>query len=418
MSSIEARSNKSGPSWRVVWREDGVKQYETFYTAGEAEEFKGYVDLARQHWPHGWIRGRGFEHEIEHDDAPRFGPFALQTINARAKADEGTKATYRRLLINHIDPVLGELPIPAISRFDVAKVSERMIAAGLSQKTVANVHALLSSVLADAVQDRIIDRNPARGAMPAMASTKTEEMCFLSHGEFELIRSHIAGEVNQALATVLVGTGMRWSEATALQVHDVDLLGRRALDVRRAWKRRGALFELGSPKTIRSRRSIDLSSALVDELVPLVSARNPAEFVFTTSESHSIAHANWYHRVWLPALFAARHCDTHRADAVAATAAYRNALRRAKRQGVAPDSDIVPPPTTCGCRGVLTKQPRIHDMRHTHASWLIADKVSLPAIQRRLGHESITTTIDRYGHLAPEHSVEINAAVDRALARR
>ncbi|MDX3849451.1 tyrosine-type recombinase/integrase [Streptomyces sp. AK02-01A] len=47
----------------------------------------------------------------------------------------------------------------------------------------------------------------------------------------------------------------------------------------------------------------------------------------------------------------------------------------------------------------LTKRPRIYDLRHTHASWLIAGKVPLPVIQARLGHESITTTVDRYGHL-------------------
>ncbi|MFG2532432.1 tyrosine-type recombinase/integrase [Streptomyces sp. NPDC048516] len=44
----------------------------------------------------------------------------------------------------------------------------------------------------------------------------------------------------------------------------------------------------------------------------------------------------------------------------------------------------------------LTERPRIHDLRHTHAS-LITGKVPLPVIQARLGHESITTTVDRYG---------------------
>ncbi|MEU2431555.1 tyrosine-type recombinase/integrase [Streptomyces sp. NPDC007861] len=40
----------------------------------------------------------------------------------------------------------------------------------------------------------------------------------------------------------------------------------------------------------------------------------------------------------------------------------------------------------------------MHDLRRSHASWLIAAKVPLPAIQDRPGHESITTTADRYGH--------------------
>ncbi len=57
----------------------------------------------------------------------------------------------------------------------------------------------------------------------------------------------------------------------------------------------------------------------------------------------------------------------------------------------------------------------MHDLRHSHASWLIAAKVPLPAIQGRLGHESITTTVDRYGHLLDALDDEVVAAVDWAM---
>lgn len=53
----------------------------------------------------------------------------------------------------------------------------------------------------------------------------------------------------------------------------------------------------------------------------------------------------------------------------------------------------------------LRTRPRIHDLRHTHASWLIAAVVPLTVIQRRLGHESIKTTSGRYGHLADDADV-------------
>lgn len=64
----------------------------------------------------------------------------------------------------------------------------------------------------------------------------------------------------------------------------------------------------------------------------------------------------------------------------------------------------------------LTKRPRVHDLRHTHASWLIAGKVPLPVIQARPGHESITTTVDRYGHLLDSSDVEAVAAVEWATS--
>ena len=65
----------------------------------------------------------------------------------------------------------------------------------------------------------------------------------------------------------------------------------------------------------------------------------------------------------------------------------------------------------------LRKAPSLQDLRHTHASWLIAANVPLPAIQRRLGHESITTTVDRYGHLVKELETEALAAIEAALDR-
>ena len=58
---------------------------------------------------------------------------------------------------------------------------------------------------------------------------------------------------------------------------------------------------------------------------------------------------------------------------------------------------------------------RFHDLRHTHVAWLIAGGAPLPHIQARLGHESITTTIDTYGHLLPAGDELISRIIDTAL---
>jgi integrase len=64
-------------------------------------------------------------------------------------------------------------------------------------------------------------------------------------------------------------------------------------------------------------------------------------------------------------------------------------------------TDWVPAVRTARANG-LTKNPRIHDLRHTHASWLIQDGVPLFTISRRFGHTSTRTTEQVYGHLMPE----------------
>ena len=58
---------------------------------------------------------------------------------------------------------------------------------------------------------------------------------------------------------------------------------------------------------------------------------------------------------------------------------------------------------------------RFHDLRHTHVAWLVAGGAALPHIQARLGQESITTTIDTYGHLLPAGDESISRIIDTAL---
>ena len=377
MAWIQARTQNAHQSWRVMWRESGTVLQQTFDTQDKADDFKALVEAHGNKTPRGWILGKGYPEDNPDQQTVKFRDYAETTLAARQKADERTKADYRAMLERHVYPVIGDLPVDRIDRYHVAKIAETLRSNDKSAKTIANVHSLLSSILADAVADQILRRNPAKGALPNLPDAKTEEMCFLTQGEFAHILEHVNGDTYKALTLVLAGTGLRWSEATALRVADVDILGRKTLTVSKAWKRREGRFEIGTPKTNRSRRTIGLSTVLLDALIPLVSARQPNEYVFTTKYGHPVRHSNFYNRVWLPTVEGAQLC-THHAD-------------------------------------VLTKSPRIHDLRHTHASWLIDAGVSLVAIQRRLGHESITTTIDRYGHLAPEHVDEINHAVDAVL---
>ena len=61
---------------------------------------------------------------------------------------------------------------------------------------------------------------------------------------------------------------------------------------------------------------------------------------------------------------------------------------------------------------------RLHDARHTHATLMLKDNIHPLAVQRRLGHASITTTIDTYSHLTPE--IEQMAAIkfDERVSRK
>jgi integrase len=261
----------------------------------------------------------------------------------------------------------GDLPLDRVSREMVGQWLIEM-SRHRSAKTVKNVHNLASSIMADAIQAGLISANPFRGAVGSLPKVKHEEMGFLTRAEFEVLSKCFTDDYRPLVRT-LAFTGLRWSEATALRVRDVEVDARR-LSVVRAWKRTPeSYFVIGEPKSVRSRRRITIPKGLAADLGPLAAGRGEEELLFTSPHGRPVRHANFRQRVWLPALEAMQQ------------------------------------------RGV-PKRPRIHDLRHSHASWLIAAGVPLPAIQRRLGHESITTTIDRYGHLAPELDDAISAALD------
>jgi integrase len=180
------------------------------------------------------------------------------------------------------------------------------------------------------------------------------------------------------LADWLVGTGMRWGEATALQVRDLALNADvPTANVQRAWKRarKGSAqsFYLGPPKTKKGRRVLALTRSQVEMLRELVAGMPPEAYVFRTATGLHWRHANFYNRKWKPAVEAAV------------------------------------------AKG-LPKRPRLHDLRHTHVAWLIGKRIPLPAIQARLGHESIQTTVDRYGHLVRELDAEIISAIEGVMA--
>ena len=62
------------------------------------------------------------------------------------------------------------------------------------------------------------------------------------------------------------------------------------------------------------------------------------------------------------------------------------------------------------------QRARFHDLRHTHAALLIAQGAHPKAIQYRLGHSSITVTLDRYGHLFPALDDALTDALDATYA--
>lgn len=417
MAGIRERKKTDGSvTYQVRWLEGGRGgswEDEKFGDADQAAEFRKLVEAHGNKWPYGWVKGKGF---VEPDESPDDVPFlvwAHRYVDRLTGVEKRTKLDYKRDIDNHfgglphttrdgVEHRLGALvhtlrdgrTIPAticnvteddiqdwvrvqeepITDPDDKKVTLRRKA---SPKSIGNRHGLLFCILQAAVDapQPLRTNNPcSKTKLPRTDDQTEEEMCFLEHDEYALVSTEMRKFDPKAadLIDFLVGTGLRWGEITALQLRDVNTR-RKTINIQRAWRRQeDNTFAVGPPKTKKARRVLALSAGQMELLRHHMLGRRPEDWIFRGRDGAAWRHSNFYNRKW------------------------KRACEEAVKKG-------------------LTKRPRLHDLRHTHVSWLIAANIPLPAIQVRLGHESITTTVDRYGHLVRALDGEIIAAVEAAM---
>jgi integrase len=390
-ASLRIRPTAKGVSYDVRYRVDGQQKTKGFGTQAAANAWKR---LLQQHGPEyalSWLD------QDSVSEKPTVADYAELYISSKSGVEGKTLDHYRMFVQRSIGPFMGHLPLDAVTPEVVsAWVNEQSaptvadpltgkLPRALAAKTIKNRHGFLYAMFNHAIRRGIINRNPCDGTN--MPSTERLEMVFLNPDEFTALLGYVP-EFYKPLILLLAGTGLRWSEATALRHSDFDLEAG-LLRVSRAWKDSKAKGKyLGAPKTTRSRRTVALPPGLVQTLRPLVEQRG--EFVFLNPKGQPILQQSFYKEAWDPARRLANGLPA------VTTKVERADDWTSKRGGFS-----WPTPATDETR--IHKLPRIHDLRHTHASWLINAGMPLPVIQNRLGHESITTTVDRYGHLSPDN---------------
>ena len=357
-------------TWKVRYRSAGTETSETFRRKDDAETFAALLGTGkadRVAEALGWLASRE-----KQAATVTFGEWFESYVDQLTGITPRTRADYRamrRRYLTSLDP----LPLPLLSRAHVAAVINKLEADGLSPKTIKNVIHMLSSALGLAVDEGHLGRNPTkRVRLPKARLTDDEAERFLSHEEAGRLVA-ATPEHYRPLVTFLLGTGLRWSEATALQARHVNLEAG-TVRVQRAWKRIPGGWEVGPPKSDKANRTVNAAVPALVAIAPLLG--KPSDLVFTTPTGRVVRHSNFYNRIWAPAILAA---------------------------------DLDP-------------RPKIHDCRHSFASWLISDGIGLEAVQDQLGHESYETTRKVYAKLLPAVGVaagrSASAAMDRVLAHQ
>jgi integrase len=332
--------HRRGKSWRArYYGPDGRERSKSFKRKGDAERW-----LSQQ---------RSFIVQGDWTDPAlgriTFGDYVNAWLDSRTDLKPKTRHQYRFLLDVHVLPTWRNVPLAKLTFEGLSQWVARLAASELGPSGVRQAVFVTSAALDHAVRSGRIRANPARGLN--LPRIRRRDYVFLTH---EQVR-HLAYASGRwrLLILLLAYTGLRWGEATALRVCDVDL-ARRRIDVRRAYADVGGHLVLGSPKSHQS-RTVPIPRFLASELSGLAERKKADDLLFTTPGGNPLRLPNWRRDAFHPAL---------------------------SKAGV---SDRL----------------RVHDLRHTAASLMIQAGYPPKMLQEILGHASITTTLDLYGHLYP-----------------
>ncbi len=376
MATISKYQTASGTTlYRVRYRMPDHRQTDKrgFKTKRDAEAFAVEVEGRK-------MRGEYVSHAMGRATLGELGEAWLERQRGHLKPN-----SYRSLEVSwrvHVCPRWSRTAVAGVMFTDVqAWISD--LAQRRGAKVVRGAQAVLFGILEDAVRDRRIASNPARGVkLPPIVKRPN---------------TYLTGDQLHALArecgrycslVLLLGTaGLRWGEAAGLRVSDVDFLRRRVLVHQNATS--------GSVQTLKGGefRTLIVAQYVVDELALTVRGKDRSELIWP-SQNGGYLKSPSTHDSWLSG--AVKRCQ-RAADAA-----------RAKELKDDPDNEPRTPVF-----------PRItaHDLRHTAASLAISAGANVKAVQRMLGHKSAAMTLDTYADLFDDDLTILAERLDESVGK-
>jgi integrase len=303
------------------------------------------------------------------------GVFLRQWLRdyAATNVREKTRAGYESIINRRFVPTIGALRLSQLEARHLQTLYADMLASGrlnaeggVSARTVTNAHRVVSEALSYAVKWELVARNVALTVDPPRPVAK--EMHFLDSAGIQRLLD-AARDADHAflplpLVHLAVFTGLRRSEILALRWGDVDLDLARLHIVRSLHVAKGGRIIFEEPKTTKGRRMVSLSPAAVLEL-----------------RAH-------------------RERQQRRAQALG-TERTVDAPVFCRADG----SPLLPDTVTHVFARMVKKADlgtiRFHDLRHSHASLMLRQGVHPKVLQERLGHSTISVTLDTYSHVTP-----------------
>lgn len=332
--------------------------------------------------------------ESQETDRLTVGSLAASWLEWQAgRVTARTLTDYRRDVVNWVEPWFGHRAAELVDESDVQKWVDHM-AGRLEPKTVADRHMLLHSIYkyGRARSRRLVSHNPCEETELPTRTKKPPKGTTVAEFRAILDASRDRNPDAHDLVLFLGETGWRFSEATALDVRDVEDDGENVwVNVSRVFRLDGAyrpFLAEDAAKTDAAFRRIVMWPESAAMIRRRVVGKRPGDLVFLNSRGRPWSQNTFLRETWPRLMEAAGLVELERKSGK--------------------------PPRMLGAR-----RPTPHWLRHMHVAVALASGAPMHEVQRRLGHKHYSTTVDRYGGMIGDMTAEtVGRAAEIMSGRR
>jgi len=415
--------------------QDGRPRYTAYYRDLKDRECSAGTFSNKKDADRAWQRAEAKVAEGRLGDPGRgrqtFQVYVEQVWLPGHQIEATTRQSYTYSIYKHLMPEFGPMRMIDILPEHVRAWMARLRDAGVTPVTIRYNKVLLSAIFTTALSDQVVFLHPCRGVKVPTVAQKPRAI--ITPEQFGRVYDALPDDTMRLLAETKIETGLRWGELTELRVKDIDFptrmltVSRAVVEVNAKFHPAGGRFLVKDyPKNGEYRR-LKLTSQIAGKLRAYAGERELSDddLVFAMPERGSAlkmlvnpdrlgrtelnAAGRTYRHGTLSAYTAGRcrceHCRRafaqYRAQRRAAGMDNPRAPRTRDTDGHIPRdwfrNQIWTP--ALAKAGVTAVRP--HDLRHAHASWLLAGGADLQAVKERLGHASIATT-EKYLHTLPD----------------
>jgi integrase len=360
-----------------------------------------------------------------------------------------TRQNYTYSINRHIMPSFGGYRLVDVLPADVREWVASLQRKGVKPPTIRYALTVLSAIFTTAFNDQITFLHPCMGVKtPAIAAKRRR---VITPEQFGVIHASLPTRELQLLVETDVETGLRWGELIELRGKDIDwdtgviTVSRVAGELAARFNPNGQRFFIKQYPKDTEWRAVTLSRHMFDQLRDHAAVLAPESLLFTAPqptqprrrrpdslpdpETLGYTEPNEagrrYRHGTLSGYGAGRcrcrnckdACAIYRANRRAAGKDQPRQFRRLDTDGHIPRAwfrrQIWNPALE---QAGLTFKVRFHDLRHAHASWLLAGGADIQVVKERMGHSSITTT-QKYLHTLPNADAAAVAALDNIRKR-